>query len=497
MEKLVPSGSRRVAFFETVPWELHFLASLELAIDHAEKGWLVDYFFFEDAFQFPLSHPRRLFGHARIPSRIVEFFDLKPELRTLRRYAEYVAESCLAIRVHVVPPALWRASHARGDRESALLAELKGFNTGTLNADKYIRSSLIALTSDIAASPVRYPRLLRNLQSTFAGLARFGEVVMTENAFDRVVVFNGRFAENGPFVEIAQRLRMEVCFHERGGLVEGNYSFHSWRPHDLAKRGEQALFDWKNLDSRTKKIRSRAIQQQFERAEHSGGLAFSRVLSERAIRPDAAKTGNLVVFFTSTEGEFASVPGLSQDSCFENQFEALVALSNACAELGFDLRIRIHPNVSSSSRHEKQRWNRHLRSAIRASHVYASDNRVDSYELLSQASVVCVWQSTLGLESVWRGIPTITFAETPYESAGCDVRRVASPENLQGQILEALGSSPDPKSVFPFANHKFFGGERFTHLDLEEWSFETRRSKAGAAVRRIFGCLILVGKGRR
>ena len=89
--------------------------------------------------------------------------------------------------------------------------------------------------------------------------------------------------------------------------------------------------------------------------------------------------------------------------------------------------------------------------------IYDADDAVNSYALIEQASVVLVYSSTIGLEAVVLGKPTLVAADSHYRNKGFTYD-VAGPEHLKS-LLEnpvALTLAPAQHDLSITYSHLFF-----------------------------------------
>ena len=63
--------------------------------------------------------------------------------------------------------------------------------------------------------------------------------------------------------------------------------------------------------------------------------------------------------------------------------------------------------------------------------VFAANSSKSSYEILSESEVVATWYSTIGLEAIYRGIPTISFNSGDWDNC-VDVIKVFNRSELNG-----------------------------------------------------------------
>lgn len=117
-----------------------------------------------------------------------------------------------------------------------------------------------------------------------------------------------------------------------------------------------------------------------------------------------------VVFFTSTEAEWAGIPELSNKRPFATQVEAINWLVN---ELPDDtkLYVRMHP----SRTHETQEIENEINSINSTKiNVISSSSPVDSYALVKQSNLVISFGSTIAVEATWLRKTVLTLGPSAY-----------------------------------------------------------------------------------
>lgn len=461
---------KKVAVFETATGQSHLLASFDICRRLSEAGCAVEFNYIEGVATLPsIRSPWLRFMVDSIPLSKKLRWRLSPHLNLLNSFKESLKEQGFnSISFRLVEPRELNFGHSRVPPLPDQ-ASLKKFRVAGLPAGHYILSSLISLTSDNDIRPSENRRRISKLASKFSVLADFAQRYLSSDDFDAILLFNGRFVENGPFIEVARSNSITVLFHETGGLVVKAYAVTPYRPHDVKNLGNTALSTWKQLRRGFHTQAVERINHELESMQSAGGLADRRIQSKsrRAIK---FRHDNVVVFFTSTEGEFSSINDLSPESNYSSQMEALCAVYEVCKEIGYHLIVRVHPNVRNSSRREKARWGRHLQAVFPSATVIRSGSRIDSYSLLSEASVVAVWESTIGLEALARRKPVFVFSKTSYYWAGADVEYAPTSALLGKQIEQASKKVPDSNSAYPFLHWMMFGGSSVPEALRVKWA---------------------------
>lgn len=458
---------KHLVIIETTPWDELLLASMEIAISRAHLGQAVEYFFLEDA----STERRRIKSWIRRIGPLSRALMVRPERLLLEHMKSYVTRNDLPVAIHVVKRREWMRRAKRLPR--SIFENIPGLTLGGLDAGKYILSSLITQTKDPYPSSKRHLGALQRSVQRFQSIAGFSHRMLTEMKPATVVVFNGRFLENGAIIEVCKKLEIPISFHEKGGRLGGRYFFEEFPIHDARNRGLAARRAWESMTTREREDASALAVEFLEKAPVEGGLGAYRAPKTQQIHiaPKANGRAKKVVFFTSTELEYVPDGVVSPRSGFSNQFDGIIALSRACRELGWDLTVRIHPNVSNTGGNERRRWDQKLSQAVVSGRVLGSRSGADSYQLIREADLVVVWHSTIALEAVFRGTPALCMAETVYSHAGADVI-VASPEDDLVELLhQAVNHRPSADSALPFIHHFLTHGVAFKHLNPDLLSY--------------------------
>jgi hypothetical protein len=129
-----------------------------------------------------------------------------------------------------------------------------------------------------------------------------------------------------------------------------------------------------------------------------------------------AKSNYMVVFYAQSEHEHSSTYLEGIEGRFTNQYEAFKALERVCERLHFDLVLKLHPNRFDStstidSELEQNEWTDKI---SRKTKVIAKNSDVDTYQLLNDADLNVVWNSTVGVESFARAKPTLVLGNAHW-----------------------------------------------------------------------------------
>lgn len=458
----------KVLVLEYVSSTPHFETSVEIALRLSERNSDVTYCHIGSTLPFE-DFRRNIFGLSQSTLRMLDF---RPKSgRRLDRVAALAKTEMPSVASQITWdfPKSWKRPGKVHIPSPYLesMDKLATFSYDDLPIGIGLANSLSTYLDRVTAIPANHRGLLEKiLDSQMRVMSSLERLFQTGN-FTDVVVFNGRFAVPHAAGEVAKRFGVKLWRHEMGANDLAGFQLLPFATHDQARVGRAALERWHHPEiSVTEK--TQIVQQatnyggplrRQEAAENA--FCFSKGLRKRRREEDAGFPGDLITFFSSTEGEFELLGPLTPQTVFNSQRDAALALKEIAEEANAKLVIRVHPNVANHSRNETNWWKKFARhNAGDNCVVYGPKSKVDSYELLRQSKLVIVWYSTIGLEAVREGIPCLSLSDNPYRSAGAEIHL---PKSLH-DIRQSVAQPPkvqDPNSVLPWLYFLEVSPEKF------------------------------------
>lgn len=291
--------------------------------------------------------------------------------------------------------------------------------------------------------------------------------------YDRVYIFNGRFATSRGALRACQQAGVDVFLHERGSTSEKYMVFENSLPHDRKRMLERINRMWDAADSEARKQGDIFYQERRNRVE---SLWHSFTKEQQAGKlpdqwdPDARN----VVVFTSSEDEFVSIGKEWENPAFETQTQAIVDLHKALIESDspIELYVRMHPNLRKVDNSDTRR-----QRALRGDrlHVIPPDSEICSYALLDGCEKVISFGSTMGIEANYWGKPSILAGISFYGELG-GTYAAASDEELYQLAVANLDPKPnEPARKYGFYTRTF--GQPFVHYRAVDFSTGFFRGK--------------------
>lgn len=332
----------------------------------------------------------------------------------------------------------WGALPAR----FANVEELKACHVGSFDIGYAVLSSVVSQLRDPDVDLGKHTdlveRTLRNAFVVYRSIANF----LDAHPVDRFYVFNGRFAPLRAALRACQE-RGVTCFtHDRGFDLRHYALFRDTFLHDRAYREQQIREAWERAGADREATAARWFQA---RSEGDGGSWFSYVQHQRAasLPRDWDPRKRNVVVFLSSEDEFVAVGDCWRNPLYRDQTHAIRAIVQSLRGNSRDvhLYLRVHPNLAGVD-------NRQTRELAEVAApfvtVIGADDPISSYALLRAAEKVVTFGSTLGIEAVYWGVPSVLAGTSYYRNLGATYN-----PGSHAEMIEMIGRPLPPKPVTP------------------------------------------------
>jgi len=304
--------------------------------------------------------------------------------------------------------------------------------------------------------------------------------------FDRVYIFNGRFAVARAWLRACQKLEVPFVTHDRARVPTRVHRHENTIPHDLRQRAARIEAFWEEYEG-DEDIVAKGHQFFTERINVTAGQGNKFVSAQEPGRlPDGFDSdGQSIAFFPTTEGEFAGIRDLSRKGLFDSQVQAYAWIAAAVTERLPDVRIymRIHPN---SAKEKSEWWDSPAYKALPNLTVIPPESAVSSYALMKAASKVVVFRSTMGVESAYWGKPSMILCPAGYSKINA-VYEPQTPEEAVDMLVSDLEPKPQINAV-KFGAFMMCAGTplRYAGLSAEgRMTFKGKVIEAPAEVREL------------
>lgn len=301
---------------------------------------------------------------------------------------------------------------------------------------------------------------------------------LKDDYYEEVVVFNGRFPWVAGAVQRFEEDALKVYYHERGANKD-RYTCNSYKPSDRELRQKDCRLLWNDAARQSRDeigsnfyIRQRAGASQgwnsFVNKQQIG--CFTNMLEDSKLLQ--RQTTKVVSFFSSSENEYLAIKSdwnQEELASFEwsSQVEAVKSLAKVCSELGYQLVVRVHPNLQNKQESQRLYWDRlqFLGKSESTEGVLCipSGSKVSTYEIIDHSDVVVTFGSTIGAEAVYWGKVSISLGLSFYDLTGITVHCAKDSKALKELLRNSALLGVDRSTSLPF------GYYMSTYGNVYEW----------------------------
>jgi hypothetical protein len=412
----------KVAFFNShVLWPSHYETELEIIQEHLEKGDEVIQLFCEN--QLPACDQNPFFV---------------PSVCNLCQKIRKEGKKLLKGNLRSIP--LPEPSLSEKEAIAALpfkfesIKELQALKIENFDIGFSVVSSLISFTRNPKPLPSDFQPALFSFITSAAGLYFGFRSWLKQNKPDVVFLFNGRLAHTRAIMRACQAEGVHFVIHERGANKDKYALFPDNSPHDLKFIQSEVIRLWNESDPEQREKEGRSFYELTASGQEIGWFSFTN--NQKNILPENWQPDNYnVVIFSSSEDEFASLSEEWHNHIYPSQIDGIKRIAkDLLSEKKIHFFLRVHPNLKKVDNDEKRAL-----YALEAPNltIIKAESEVSSYKLLKEASLVLTFGSTMGIEAVYQGKPSILAGRSLYSELGATY----NPSNHE-EVVSLLKNPP-------------------------------------------------------
>lgn len=358
--------------------------------------------------------------------------------------------------------------------------ELKAYSVENFDAGYAVASSLISLLRDPHIDPSNYKAIVKAYIDSAIALYRSVQHYVEIHKIDRVYVFNGRFAHVRAVFRACQSRGVECIIHERGHDIRSYSLYTNSLPHNLGTIENRIRHTWKSAPASSKReeIGARFFMDRAKGIEQSW---YSYAKEQTAgFLPDHWDNNKMnIVIYNSSEDEFAAIDDEWKNPLYPSQLDAMKRILDSVERTGdrdIHIYLRMHPNMKDMPRSEIDKWHS-LESRFLT--IIPHDSPIDTYALLRHADKVLTFGSTVGIEAVFWGKPSILAGISMYKNLG-GTYNPSSHEDLIVLLKKKLETKDNKAALmygfymsthgipFKYYNAEGIGSGKFKGIDLNK-----------------------------
>lgn len=320
-------------------------------------------------------------------------------------------------------------------------------------------------------------RILKNLTETsISTLEKFSEIV-SEIRYDKIIFFNGRFAEIRGVMEYCKKIGLNfetVEFDSKNGFDDvRKLVFNNALPHskEIFRKNFKNILKSKDSDYFKNRMQGNyAGDKTYTNGfKESSGEQFLAELSKES-RP-------MVVYFMSSEDEiYALGDEWKITNYLGSQFENIEWLIKYYSiNSDYNLVIRAHPNLSGLNfDYVGRKW---ASSGLSNIYYLPPESSIDSYSLMGASALCLSFSSSILVECSYHKRPTILLGDAFFKGLEICLEPVSEKD-----LLYMLGEARNLKRLYDldkFRNNAVkYGqlmltsfGRTFSHIDWNKFRY--------------------------
>lgn len=433
---------KKILFFEFWNKTPHLETSLELAYNHLLEGDEVHLYYLGNSINY---NPRSIRKSLWLKKHY------QPELigiRKLKKFKNFKFYDRI-FEINDINYELYK-------KDKLINFEIDGINIG--------RAIVGQIAFDKKVSNIEYSAnetIINKMIKDTKKLYPFLKSIIANDCFDICYIFNGRFLHYNLVLRLCEKFNRNYLIHERGSS-KNKYYLDKHVPHDniatQKKILESDISSINNTFSFFQNNVNRIEKQWFSYTKHQKkGLSFNW-------KQDVKK----VVFFTSSNDENIAMDHIFWDKAREwkSQEEVINFVYQLSIDKGFQFVVRIHPHLIKKSLRELEVFLANI-SRVPKNFIILPDSKIDTYQLIKDCDITITAGSTVGVESVFWGKPTITTGSSFYSLLECDNQPTTFNE-LEENILNSGKLKINRERAILYGNYMSTFGVNYSHYDAQD-----------------------------
>ncbi len=291
--------------------------------------------------------------------------------------------------------------------------------------------------------------------------------ILGEKTYERVYIYNGRWSMMRSAVRACEALGVPYYTHERGSDFKKFALNQNTLPHDKDYYRKRVQATWETARAAPETI---ALAEAFfhDRRRHVEKKWFchTKLQESGRVPADWQRTAQRIVFFTSSEFEFAAIGDGVTGRIYPGQMQATKRISRLLVAAAPDrhLWIRVHPNDKTSGGDWKEAV-----AGLGNVTLIQPEATTDSNALLDGADRVLTFGSTMGIEATFWGKPAICADYSFYD--GLDAQYEPATEQELLHLLTCRDLPPKPRAhALAYGYYINTYGETFRHFTTDQIS---------------------------
>ncbi|MCX6295890.1 MAG: hypothetical protein NTX97_07460 [Bacteroidetes bacterium] len=246
---------------------------------------------------------------------------------------------------------------------------------------------------------------------------------------DRVYAFNGRLVHVKPVLRASEKMNVECFIHERGHNKDFYELYKNTTPHNREYVVSKMNELWSNADPTKRNEIGESFYKERAAGKSQGWYSFTDKQQKGLLPDNWNPEKRNVVIFNSSEDEFASIGDDWKNELYSSQLEAISEIISDCLKFNeIHFYLRVHPNLSNVNNSEAKTIKQLNFPNLT---VIEAENPISTYDLLFNCEKILAFGSSVGIEAVFWGKPSIQAGKSYYFDMNATYKPKTHEETIQ------------------------------------------------------------------
>lgn len=290
------------------------------------------------------------------------------------------------------------------------IEELQKFSFNEINLGRGVASSLISHTRDFDISSKKHDLLISTELRKAINVTLNFKKIISEFRPEQIYLFNGRFSEVFPLLELAKKYQIPF-FCIEAGAGHNYHLFKNCLPHSIIGRTNIMNEIWNKTDE----LKRNSLASNYFTSKRKGSESFEKSYTKAQAKnklPEGFDPSKMnVAIFNSSEDEVKTIDEWQHD-LYETQNDAI---NTICKRLESNNKIhfylRVHPNLFTvKNRQVSEIAEMNFKNLT----IIPASSDISSYALMEACNKVITFGSTMGIEATFGNKVSILYGKSYY-----------------------------------------------------------------------------------
>ncbi|MEZ6093037.1 MAG: hypothetical protein R3C03_02195 [Pirellulaceae bacterium] len=346
------------------------------------------------------------------------------------------------------------------------IEQLKSIRVEDFDIGYAVLSSLVSKLRDPEPNLAEHRQLVERLFEAAFSVYLSTCKSLEQFHYDRVYVFNGRFASMRAVLRACQKVGVNCCIHERGCSVNHFSIYTNHLPHDIEPMQKLIRDTWKNAGPGPR--RDEIAQTWFHNRRYGVEKNWTSFTKDQVpgLPANWDTRRRNIVLFTSSDDEFVAIGDSWKHQLYKSQLDGVTQIAKSLGRMdpSCHLWLRMHPNLANTDHSAKRQM-----AAIKLPNltVIAPDSICSSYELLDAATTVATFGSSIGIEAAYWHKPSVLLGPCYYQRMGATYE-----PQTHNEVVKTLSQNLKPLDNIAAKQYGYYFnsfGTRFQYFEPDGW----------------------------